>query len=292
MAPYRIVTDSCADLPESFCLENDVLSIPLSFSIEGQEYFDQFGQYMSPSLFYQKMRAGHMSTTTLINTERYIDAFTPILKGGQDILYIAFSSALSGSYQCSLMARAELAERFPERKILLIDSLCASLGEGLLVYHAVQHAKEGWPIDKLAAWVEENKQHVIHWFTVDDLNHLRRGGRLSASSAILGTILAIKPVLHVNDQGRLVPVDKVRSRKRALQALVDRMAETVTDPSSQTVFISHGDCLSDAQTLADMVKVRFGVKDIVINYIGPVIGSHAGPGTVALFFMGRTRNVG
>jgi DegV family protein with EDD domain len=245
---------------------------------------------MSPTLFYEKVRNGQGSTTTLINSQHFSDVFTTILEKGMDILYIAFSSALSGTYQSSLLARSELVERFPDRQITVVDSLCASLGQGLLIFQAVQRRNQGWTLEALTAWLEENKQHVVHWFTVDDLNHLRRGGRVSATAALLGTILSIKPVLHVNDQGKLIPVEKVKSRKRALRSLVDRMGETVIEPMQQTVFISHGDSLADAEAVAAMVKERFQVKDVIINYVGPVIGSHSGPGTIALFYMGKTRS--
>ena len=184
---------------------------------------------------------------------------------------------------------AELREKYPDRTILVVDSLAASMGEGLLLYYAQTHKEAGMTIQENAKWLEDNKLHLCHWFTVDDLNHLKRGGRINAATALFGTMLSIKPVLHVDDTGHLVPVSKTRGRKASLLALVDRMAESAVDPAGQTIFISHGDCEADAEFVADEVRRRFGVQDIYINYVGPVIGNHSGPGTLALFFLGSRR---
>ena len=230
-----------------------------------------------------------MSTTTQINSEEFLRVFTPLLEAGQDVLYIAFSSGLSGTCQSALLAREELRRRFPERRLEVFDSLCASMGEGLLVYHAAKLRQEGRDMDQVLAWLKENVLRLCHWFTVDDLNHLKRGGRVSTATALVGTMLGIKPVLHVDNEGHLISVSKVRGRRQSLEALVSRMEETAVNPAEQTVFISHGDCLEDAQFVAQHVREKLGVTQIQIGYIGPVIGAHSGPGTVALFFLGKER---
>ena len=212
-----------------------------------------------------------------------------ILQSGKDILCIAFSSALSTTYQSAVIAAEELQSEFPDAQIRVVDSLCASLGQGLLVYLCAREKEAGKTLEEVHAFAEETKGRVCHWFTVDDLNHLKRGGRISAATALFGTMLAIKPVMHVDDEGRLIPVGKARGRKASLMALVDHMEETAIDPKNQTVFISHGDCVEDARFVADEVRRRFGTEDIRINYVGPVIGNHSGPGTLALFFLGSKR---
>lgn len=214
---------------------------------------------------------------------------TPFLDAGQDVLVLAFSSGLSTTYQSSVIAVEELREQYPDRKIYTVDTLAASLGQGLLVWHAAQLRTQGKTIEEVRDWVEENKLHLCHWFTVDDLNHLKRGGRVSAATALLGTMLSIKPVLHVDDEGHLINMSKARGRAASLKALVDKMEETAIDPAGQTIFISHGDCEGDARKVAGMVKERFGVEVAVIGTIGPVIGAHSGPGTMALFFLGEKR---
>ena len=220
---------------------------------------------------------------------QYTEALEPLLQAGHDVLILAFSSGLSTTYNSSLIAVEELSAKYPDRKLYTVDTLCASLGQGLLVWYAAKLRARGGSIDEIRDWVEEHKLNLCHQFTVDDLYFLKRGGRISAATAIVGSMLHIKPVLHVDDEGHLVSIGKARGRQAALKALVDRMEETAIDPGSLTVFISHGDCLEDAQTVADMVKKRFNVQDIYINYVGPVIGAHSGPGTVALFYIGTNR---
>lgn len=212
-----------------------------------------------------------------------------ILKSGKDLLCLSFSSAMSTTYQSAVIAAREVEEEFPDRKALVVDSLCASLGQGLFVYLCAKRKDAGASLEELRDYAEEIKGKVCHWFTVDDLYHLKRGGRVSATAALFGTMLSVKPVLHVDDQGRLIPMEKCRGRKASLMALVDHMEKTAVDPAGQTVFISHGDCLDDARTVAAEVTRRFGITDIHINYVGPVIGSHSGPGTLALFFIGEPR---
>lgn len=289
---YRIFTDSCSDLPAEYIKKHDDLTVlPLTYSLDGKEYRDDGWVSISMEDFYGRMRRGSISTTSLINVQRFLEAFTPCLEKGEDILYIAFSSALSGTCQNAMIAAGDLREQFPERRITVIDSLCACMGFGMLVTLAQQKKEEGMGYDELVAWVDDEKLRAVHWFTVDNLNHLRRGGRLSTTSAFLGTILSIKPVLHVSDEGKLVPVEKVKGRRNALRSLVERTAQTIVDPEQQTLFINHGDALEEARTVADMIRERINIRDITINPIGPVIGSHAGPGTIAVFFMGTGRSI-
>lgn len=290
MQDYIIMTDSCCDLTDQMARELELEVLPLTMTMDGKEYPNTLdGRYITNEEFYKRLRAGKTSTTAAANVGQFEDAMRAVLGRGQDILCLCFSSALSTTYQSAVIAAENLATDFPERTIRVIDTLSASRGQGLLVYLAAQKKKEGLTLSQLGDWVEDNKLHVCHWFTVDDLNHLKRGGRVSATAALFGTMLSIKPVLHVDDAGRLIPVSKTRGRKASLLALVDHMAQTAVDPANQTVFISHGDCLADAEFVADAIRTRLGVTDIRINYVGPVIGNHSGPGTVALFFLGSGR---
>ena len=290
MAEYVIVTDSTTDLSQEMVEELELSVIPMEFSLEGKNYFNYpDGHEMNEKEFYAKLRQGSMAKTMQINVSQFIDWFSPLLEKGKDVLYIAFSSGLSGTYHSALLAKDELEKKYPDRKILVVDSLAASMGEGLLVYHAVMKKREGKSIDEVYSWVEENKLRLCHWFTVDDLGHLKRGGRVSSATSLLGTMLGIKPVMHVDDEGHLIPVSKVRGRRNSLEALFKNMTETVQQPKEQVVFISHGDSEEDAQWLSDLIKKHLFVKDVKMNYIGPVIGAHSGPGTVALFFLGSKR---
>ena len=288
MSDYVIVTDSSADLPASLVQELGVEVLPLSFTVQGKTYHNYpDDREMDPKVFYKMLRDGEMATTSAVNVAEYTNMLEPFLQAGKHVLVLAFSSGLSTTYQSSVIAVNELSEQYPDRKIYTVDTLCASLGQGLLVWHAVQEQKKGKSIEEVRDWVEENKLHLCHWFTVDDLHFLKRGGRISAATAVVGTMLSIKPVLHVDDEGHLISMGKARGRGASLTALVDHMEQTVTDVD--TVFISHGDCLADAEKVAADVKKRFGTKDVVINNVGPVIGAHSGPGTLALFFLGTKR---
>ncbi len=288
MSDYVIVTDSSADLPASLVQELGVEVLPLSFTVQGKTYHNYpDDREMDPKVFYKMLRDGEMATTSAVNVAEYTAMLEPLLQAGKDVLVLAFSSGLSTTYQSSVIAVNELAEQYPDRKICTVDTLCASMGQGLMVWLAVQEQRKGKSLEEVRDWVEENKLHLCHWFTVDDLHFLKRGGRISAATAVVGTMLSIKPVLHVDDEGHLISMGKARGRGASLTALVDHMEQTVTDVD--TVFISHGDCLADAEKVAADVKKRFGTKDVVINNIGPVIGAHAGPGTVALFFLGTKR---
>ena len=289
MNNYIITTDTTTDLPEDYIKKHDLGIMSLTYTLEGTTYSKD--NPLDVRLFYEKMRNGSMPTTSQVNHENAKNIFLPYLKDGYDILHIAFSSGLSGSYNSTRIAAEELSEEFPDRKITIIDSLAASLGEGLLVHKAVILKEQGADLDTVADWVEQNKLHIVHNFTVDDLFHLHRGGRVSKATAILGTMINVKPILHVDDEGHLIALSKVRGRKKSLQALVDSMEKQMGAYRSQNdiVFISHGDSLADAQYVADLVKQRFGIESFLINYVGPTIGAHSGPGTIALFYMGDYR---
>ena len=290
MSDYVIVTDSSADLPAELVQELEVEVLPLSFTIQGKSYRNYpDGREMELRSFYQMLRAGEMATTSAVNVADYTAILEPLLQSGKDVLVLAFSSGLSTTYQSSVIAVEELREKYPGRKLFTVDTLCASMGQGLLVWLAVQEKRKGASIEAVRDWVEANKLHLCHWFTVDDLHFLKRGGRVSAATAVVGSMLSIKPVLHVDNEGHLINMSKARGRGASLTALVDHMEQTAIDPAGQTIFISHGDCLADAQKVAGEVKRRMGVKEVVLNDIGPVIGAHAGPGTVALFFLGTER---
>ena len=287
---YIILTDSTADISQDIADKSNVRVWPMQFELDGLTYRNfPDEREMKSDEFYDIMRGGKMPKTSQINVVDFCDYFSEYLDKGLDILYISFSSGLSGTYYNSLLAINELKEKYPDRRIISVDSLSASMGEGLLVYFAAQHKKEGMGLEELAEWVEENRLHICHWFTVDDLHHLKRGGRVSAATAIVGSALNIKPVLHVDDEGHLINMTKVRGRKASINAMVDHMVETYTN-QYDTVMICQGGCRDDAEYLADEVKKRVkGVNQIIMGNIGPVIGAHAGPGVLALFFYGDHR---
>ena len=290
MSDFTIVTDSSADLPAGLVQELGVEVIPLAFTIQGKTYRNYpDDREMDPKAFYQMLRSGEVATTSAANAFEFTSAVEPILQAGRDVLILAFSSGLSTTCQSAQLAAQELSEKYPERKVYAVDTLAASLGQGLLVWYAANLKKQGKTMEEVRDWTEEHKLNLCHWFTVDDLHFLKRGGRISAATAVLGTMLSIKPVMHVDNEGHLIKVGTARGRNASLKALVDHMEQTVLDLKGQSIFISHGDCLADAQKVADDIRARFGVEDIVINYVGPVIGAHSGPGTVALFFMGSER---
>ena len=288
MREYIILTDSCCDFSARMVAELGVEVLPLSFHIGGGDYFNYpDNRDMAPGDFYARLRSGELGSTAAVSPGVFQETMGRLVEEGKDILCINFSSALSTTYQSATIAAEDVMAAHPGSKILVVDSRCASLGQGLLVYLAARKKGEGLGLEELRDYVENTKLHICHWFTVDDLNHLKRGGRVSAAAALVGTMLQMKPVLHVDDEGRLIPVSKVRGRKASLKALVEKMEELVVDPS--VVFISHGDCGDEARELGEAIKAKFPVERLEINYVGPVIGNHSGPGTMALFFQGRHR---
>ncbi len=291
MCNFIFLTDTASDLTKDM-LSKTVISelIPLSFTIDETNYVNTIDRTdMEVSDFYALLRTGKMATTSMVNTETYKDYFEKYLKDGKDIFYLAFSSGLSGSYNASTIAAQELLESYPERKIVIVDSLSASLGYGLLAFLTSEQIMNGASLEQAAKWAEDNRLNLCHWFTVDDLDFLKRGGRLSGAAAYFGTLLGIKPILHVDDEGHLVAMEKVRGRKMSLDGLVKRLETKGLDIKNQAIFISHGDCIDDANYVANEIKQKFGVKRIEIGHVGPVIGSHSGPGTIALFFLGSDR---
>lgn len=285
---YRIFTDATSDLPAAFAEQLHVTVLPMGFTMEDKEYFYIPGRSDMPiETFYEKMRAGTNVITAQVNAFAFIEAFEPVLKGGEDVLYIGFSSKLSGTVQSAHSAAEELKTKYPERKVIVIDSCSASLGEGLLVYYAAR--KQDLSLDDLAKWVEENKLRFIHWFTVDDLVYLKRGGRISGATAAIATILNIKPVMHVDNEGYLVAVEKVQGRKKSLRGLFEHMEKTVDTKETDTVFIGHCDAKADAEYVASLVHEKYPDMLIHIDTIGTSIGAHSGPGTIALFFVGNER---
>ena len=287
MRQYQILTDSTCDFPNDLYAQLDLGVVPLTVRFRQQEQDDTNDE--SLHAMYEGLRAGETATTSAINPQRWAGAMEPYLKDGKDLLVMTFSSGLSTTYQSAVIAAEELREAYPQRTIHVVDTLAASLGEGLLVLCACRLRDQGMDLDTLHAWVEEHKLHLCHWFTVDDLMYLKRGGRISPTTALVGTMLQIKPVLHVDNAGHLVNVAKSRGRKAAIHAMVEKMEKTMGSFDNTTVAISHGDCREDAEELASLLKERFGVKEVLISYVGAVIGSHSGPGTLALFFLGDQR---
>ena len=284
---YKIITDSCCDLTNEQISQLDIISVPLTLMFRDQVWKDTTDAGLKA--IYDGLRTGEAATTSAVNPEHWSSVIEPVLQQGEDVLVLAFSSGLSTTYQSAVIAANELRETYPERNSLVVDTLCASMGQGLLVWYACRNRDAGMNLSELYRWCEDNKMHICHWFTVDDLMYLKRGGRVSAGTAVLGTVLNIKPVMHVDDEGHLVKVSTVRGRKASIQALAAKVASTGFPRENDTVFISHGDCVEDAEYLAGILKEKYGVKEVVIGYVGAVIGSHAGPGVLALFFLGNPR---
>ena len=287
MSKYVIVTDSSADLPLNLIQEYGIEVVQLSVTLEGEE--PRPNNEVEVRSLYAALRNKRGAKTAAANSATFLELFDAHLAAGQDVLYLGFSSGLSATYQASCIAATELREKYPDRKLITVDTLCASLGQGLIVYLAAKKAAEGAELEEVAAYVEELKPNLAHWFTVNDLFFLKRGGRVSAATAVVGSMLQIKPIMNVDDAGHLVKVSTARGRRGSLDALCDRLVSNLLDRPDQTVFIGHGDCLEDAEYLANRIREKSAVKDIMIDYIGPVIGAHAGPGVVALFFLGKER---
>ena len=290
MRDYIVMTDSCCDLTDQMARQLELVVLPLTMRMDDQEYPNYLdGRAITNEEFYRRLRSGKMSSTSAVNIGQFEERMRAILDQGKDIVCIAFSSALSTTYQSATIAAQEVGKAYPDGRIYVVDSLSASRGQGLLIYLAAQKKKEGLTAEELVKWVEDNKLHICHWFTVDDLNFLKRGGRLSAGAALFGTMLSIKPVMHTSNEGKLVPVGKVRGRKASLQALIDKVGELGVDLDKQIMFICHADCLAESEQVAAELKRRYGVREVYIHYIGPVIGSHTGPNTMGLFFVGKER---
>lgn len=287
MRDYVITVNSTVDLPKKWLEERHVPVVPLRYTIDGETYTDMEG--LSAKEFFAKLREGKMSTTSQVNPEEAVNMLEPYLREGKDVLHLGFSSGLSGTLNSMKIAGETLQEKYPEAKVIVIDTLCACLGEGLLLYKALQQKEKGMTIDELAQWVEENKLHICHNVTVDDLNHLHRGGRVSKTTAVLGTLVQIKPIIHMDDNGKLQVIGKERGRKKSLNKIVDMAAEQSKGWDNDMIMITHGDCLEDAEYVAKLVREKMGIDNILINNIGTVIGSHTGPGVVAVFCMGNKR---
>ena len=287
MSQYKIITDSGCDLPKTMLAQLDLKAVPLTVNFRGKDMEDSVDEGIKE--MYAGLRAGEPATTSAINPDRWSQEMEAVLSQGMDVLTVTFSSGLSTTYQSAVIAANELQEKYPDRKILVVDSLCASLGQGLLMWYVCKMRDTGMGIEDLAKWIEDNRQNLCMWFTVDDLMYLKRGGRVSAATALVGTMLQIKPVLHVDEEGHLINVAKSRGRKASIQALLQKAIELGEGFDNSTMFICHGDCIEDAEYLAGMLKEKCGVKEVFIGYTGAVIGSHSGPGTLALFFMGKHR---
>ena len=289
MRDYVITVNSTVDLPIEWLEERNVKVIPLKYTIDNQTYTDMEG--LSAKEFFAKLREGKMAETSQVNPEEARSYLEPFLKKGKDILHLGFSSALSGTLNSMRIAGEELSEQYPEAKIIIVDTLCACLGEGLLLHHVLKQKAAGKTIEEAAQWAEENKLHICHNVTVDDLNHLQRGGRVSKATAVLGTLVQIKPMIHMDDSGSLQVIGKERGRKKSLNKIVEMARQQIKgwEDKNDLLMITHGDCLEDAEYVAELVRKKLGIENILINNIGTVIGSHTGPGVVALFLMGEKR---
>ena len=288
MKDFIISTDSTADLPQSYLKENNIALHPLYYIVGGKEY--GFGiSELSPKDFYESMRNGKMPTTSSSNPEYITNLMKKQIGRGYDILHISFSSGLSCSYNNAAVCARNVMEEVPNANILVVDSLCATVGQGLIVHRAVQLKKQGKTMEEIAEWIKENRQHIVHQFIVDDLFHLVRGGRLSKSTAFFGTALRIQPLLYLDHKGRISNIGKVRGRKKALNTLADNIEEKIKGFELDTVFISHGDCIEDAIYLADRIKNKYGIENIMVNDICPTIGAHTGLGTVVVSYFGNER---
>ena len=287
MKNYVIYTDSCADLTKEMYQALGLKAVQLDVIVEGEKPVSD--DKVDIKEIYSKLRAKKSASTAAVNIDKFLEVFEESAKEGLDILYLSFSSGLSSTYSASVVAMKELQEKYPENKFYAVDTLCASMGQGLLVWHAAKKKEAGASIEEVRDFVENNKLNLCHWFTVDDLFFLKRGGRVSAATAVVGSLLNIKPVLHVDNAGKLINVSKVRGRKAAIDTMFENMKKSMLPENNDVIFISHGDCIEDAEYLANRIKNELNISNIEINYVGPVIGSHSGPGTLALFFFGNER---
>ncbi|MDO5399524.1 MAG: DegV family protein [Eubacteriales bacterium] len=285
---YQIITDSSCDFTDQQYRELDVTYVPLTLLYNGEEQ-PNFNDPAAVKAFYDLMRTGVMATTAAANPDSWAAAMEPVLESGRDVLVLAFSSGLSTTCQSACIAAETLREKYPQRTIRVVDTLCAALGQGLLVWHACQKRGSGMSLEELADWVEENKLHLCHWVTVDDLNQLKRGGRISATTALVGTMMNIKPIIIMDNEGRLQSCAKVRGRKAAIEYIAAKLGQFGGGFDNDTIAIGHGDCPEDAETLARLLREKYGAKNIITGYVGPVIGAHTGPGVLVVFFLGEHR---
>lgn len=284
---FQIITDTCCDFPVEMYQQLELVAVPMAVRFRGEEVARLDDAWIKE--IYDGLRKGESATTAAVNPQTWQEIMEESLKVGKDVLVLPLSSGLSTTYQSAMIAKSELEGKYPERTIRVVDTLAASMGQGLFVWYACKLRDEGKSANEVADWCEDNKQNLCHWFTVDDLMYLKRGGRVSAATALMGTMLQIKPILHCNEEGKLVSVGKVRGRKAAIQGLAKKLEELGLPGENETCFISHGDCPEDAETLATIIREKYGVRTVITSYIGAVIGSHSGPGTLALFFLGAHR---
>ena len=284
---FQIITDTCCDFPAEMYQQLELAAVPMAVHFQGETVTRCDDAWIKE--IYEGLRQGKVATTSAINPQTWQEEMEKHLKEGKDVLILPLSSGLSTTYQSAMIAKGEIEEAYPERTIRVVDTLAASMGQGLLVYYAAKLRDEGKSVDEVADWCEENKQNICLWFTVDDLMYLKRGGRVSAATALMGTMLQIKPILHCNEEGKLVSVAKARGRKAAIAGLAKKLEELGLSGRNDVCFISHGDCPEDAEVLANMFREKYGVTTVITSYIGAVIGSHSGPGTLALFFVGAHR---
>lgn len=287
MDEYQIITDFGCDLPLHIAEERNIEVIPMEVFIEGEE--PKKGSEVDVYEFYQKLREKKVAKTSAVSIDAFVTAFTAHLEKGEDIVYVALSSGLSGTFSAANIAAGELREKFPERNIYIVDSRSGSIGEGLIAYFAALKKAEGATAEEVASYAQEAAYQLCSWFTVDDLFFLKRGGRVSAATAIVGSLFMIKPILHASEEGKLIPGSKARGRRGAIEALADAVERLAVNPAEQVIGISHSDCLKDALDLETMLREKWDIKDVIISEIGPVIGAHCGPGTLAIFFIGTEK---
>lgn len=285
-----IVTDSSCDLPLEFIEKNNVPFLGLICHFKNKDYEDDFGKTLTYKEFYKGLREGEMPTTSQVNVFRFTELFKKFTEQKFSIIYLGMSSGISGTVNSAIMAKKAIMEQYKDADITVIDTKCACIGEGIIVYNAVNMLKNGATKDEIIKWVEENKMKVNHWFIVGSLKHLLHGGRISRTKAIVGTLIKVNPIIYIDDNGKLVNVANIRGRKKAMSYLIERFQDKVVDLENQTIMISHGDCIEDAKYIERILREKFNVKNIVINYVGPVIGSHTGPDMLSLCFIGDNRN--
>ncbi|AAO36507.1 DegV family protein [Clostridium tetani] len=291
MRDFEIFTDSCSDLPIEYIKEKNIKFARLTCTYNDKTYFDDFGQNLSYKEFFDDLRKGVTPITSQPSVDEFYTNFKSIVNSGKDILYICVSTGLSGSENSATIAKNMMLEDYPNAKIYIVNVLTASLGQGIMVMKAVEMKEEGKSLEDIVSYVEEHKQRLNTFMTVDDLNHLKRGGRLSTAAAMIGTVFNIKPILSIDQDGRVISIDKTRGRKGSLKKLADLLLERIEEAEKQIIGISHGDCIEEVLKLKDAILSKINVKDVIINYTGPAVGTHGGPNSVSIFFMGKERKI-